>query len=130
MLISSLRFRPTVAKLKGIISWFTLLLSLISCRSPLISVKEISQQKIDKTVSLTGKVVHIAPFIEGTAYQIEDATGKIWVVTTQNPPQFGELISIKGQIKYQSLPFAEQELGEFYLVELEQLPISVSNGQD
>ena len=123
MLISSLKFRPTVAKLKGIISWVTLLVSLIGCQSTLTSVEEISQQKIDKTVLLTGNVVHIAPFIERNAYQLEDATGKIWVVTTQNPPQFGELVSIKGEIKYQSLPFAEQELGEFYLFELEQLPI-------
>ncbi|MGB5635593.1 MAG: hypothetical protein WBM86_22825 [Waterburya sp.] len=98
-------------------------MSLIGCRDSSISVKEISQQKIDNTVYLTGKVVHIAPFIDRAAYQIEDATGKIWVVTTQNPPEFGKSISIKGKIKYQSLSFAEQELGELYLFELEQLPI-------
>lgn len=100
-----------------------LLVSLISCRSSLISVEEISQQKIDQTVQLTGKVVHVSPLIDRAAYQIEDVTGKIWVVTTQNPPELGKLISLKGKIQYQSLPFAEQELGELYLVELEQLPI-------
>jgi len=124
MLISSLRFRPIANKFTRIISRTTLLVSLVGCRSSLTSVAEVSQQKIDKTVSLTGKVVLVSPLIDRAAYQIEDATGKIWVVTTQNLPELGQPISIKGQIKYQSLPFAEQELGELYLVELEQLPIS------
>lgn len=124
MLISSLKFRPVADRLKQIISWVTLLFSLIGCGDSLISVSEISQQKVDKTVQLTGKVVHLAPLLDRTAYQIEDGTGKIWVVTTQNPPQSGKSISIKGKIQYQSLPFAQQELGELYLVELEQLPIS------
>ncbi|MEM7759813.1 MAG: hypothetical protein AAF298_17040 [Cyanobacteria bacterium P01_A01_bin.40] len=84
---------------------------------------EINDRKLEKTVYLAGKVVQIAPFVEHAAYQIEDATGKIWVVTTQVPPQVGESINLKGQIKYQSLPFAEQELGELYLVELEQVAI-------
>ncbi len=123
MLISSLRFRLIVDKLKGIIPWVTLLVSLVSCRSSLISVEEISQQNIDQTVHLTGKVVHVSPLIDRAAYQIEDATGKIWVVTTQNPPELGKSISLKGKIQYQSLPFAKQELGELYLVELEKLPI-------
>lgn len=123
MLISSLRFRPIANKLQIIISGITLLVSLVGCRSSVTSVSEIDQHKIDRIVSLTGKVVHVSPLIDRAAYQIEDATGKIWVVTTQNLPELGQPISIKGQIKYQSLPFAAQELGELYLIELEQLPI-------
>ena len=62
-----------------------------------------------------------ADFLDRAAYQIEDATGKIWVVTTQKPPEFGQLLSIKGKLEYQSLMFAEQELGDFYVIELEQM---------
>lgn len=123
MIISSLRFRPIANKLHRIISGITLLVSLVACHSSLTSVAEIDQQQIDRIVSLTGKVIHVSPLIDLAAYQIEDATGKIWVVTTQKLPELGQPISIKGQIKYQSLPFATQELGELYLVELEQLPI-------
>lgn len=129
MLISSLRFRPAINKLKrtisGVTLGVTLSVSLISCQASLVSIDRISQRKINKTVQLTGKVVQIAPFVEHAAYQIEDVTGKIWVVTTQNPPKIGEPVSIRGQVKYQSLPFAEQDLGELYLVELEQLAIPV-----
>ncbi len=127
MLISDLRFRlrfrPVVDRFRQISLWILLLMGLFGCRTPLISVEDISQKKVGKTVYLTGKVVHIAPFVDNAAYQLEDATGRAWVVTTQNPPIFGQQINIKGKIEYQSLPFAEQELGDFYLVELEQLPL-------
>ncbi len=123
MLISNLRFRPVVNKLQQISLWIILLGILVGCRSPLISIAGISASKIGKTVYLTGKVVHLAPLVDRAAYQVEDATGKIWVVTTQEPPELGQLINIKGKIEYQSLLFAEQELGEFYVIELEQLSL-------
>lgn len=125
MLISSLslRFRPFFikffVKFQKISLGITLLATLMSCRSPLIVVEAVSPQKVGKTVYLSGKVVHLAPFLGNGAYQLEDGTGKIWVVTTQTLPQKNQQINLKGKIAFQSLPLAEQELGEFYLVELE-----------
>lgn len=119
MLISPLRFRLFFVKSQKISLWITLLTTLVGCRSPLIAVKAVSPQEVGKTVYLSGKVVHLAPFLGNGAYQLEDATGKIWVVTTQILPQRNQQINLKGKIAYQSLPLAEQELGEFYLVELE-----------
>lgn len=120
MLISHSRFRSFFVRFKQISLGVTLLASLVGCRTPVITVKE-SPKKVGKTVYLTGKVLHIAPFLGNAAYQIEDATGKIWVVTTQTIPQLNQQINIKGKIEYQSLPIAKQELGDFYLVELERL---------
>jgi hypothetical protein len=119
MLISHSKFRSFFVRLKQISLGVTLLASLVGCRTPVITVKE-SPEKVGKTVYLTGKVVRLAPFLGNAAYQIEDATGKIWVVTTQIP-QSNQQINIKGKVEYQSLPIAEQELGDFYLVELERL---------
>lgn len=124
MLISHLRFKSVFAFFQQISLGVILLTSLGGCRTPLITVEEITPKKMGKTVYLKGKVVHQAPFLDNAAYQLEDGTGKIWVVTTQAIPQFNQQISIKGKIEYQSLPFAKQELGEFYLVELEQLDSS------
>lgn len=121
MLVDNLRPKLIADRFKQSSLGIILLCSLIACQASLISIQEISVKKIGKTVLLTGKVVHLAPLIEQTAYQIEDATGKVWVVTSQTPPKIGQLISIKGKINYQSLPFAKQELGDFYVVELEQL---------
>ena len=121
MLFSYLKFKPVINKLKYISLWTILLSSLAGCQAPQVAVEQISAKKIDKVVYLTGKVVHLAPFVDNAAYQLEDETGKVWVVTTKTPPQKGQKIRIKGRIEYQSLPFAERELGDFYLVEIEQL---------
>ena len=126
MLVSHLKFEPVLDTLKYISLWGILLSSLIGCKPSLISVEQISQKRVSKTAYLTGKVVHLAPLVDNTAYQIEDPTGRAWVVTTKESPILGQKISIKGKIEYQSLNFGEQELGDFYVVELEQLPLDIS----
>ena len=103
------------------ISLLTILLaSLFGCQAPVITVEQIPAKKVGKTVYLTGKMVRQAPFLNNAAYQLEDSTGKVWVVTDKLPTS-EQQINIKGKIQYQSLPFAEQELGDFYIVEIEQL---------
>ena len=124
MLIYNSRSVPDANRLKQI-TLGIVLLGLAGCRTPLISIEDISSKKIGRTVYLTGKVVHLAPLLDNAAYQLDDTTGKIWVVTTQNPPEFGQQIEIKGKIEYQSLPFADRELGDFYAIELEQMPLPV-----
>ena len=120
MLVNNLKFQPAINKLKFISLWVILLISLTACQPPQISIGQIASSKIGKTVYLTGKVVHLAPLVGNAAYQIEDATGKIWVITPQSPPQLGQVITLKGKITYHNLSVAEQDLGEFYIVELEQ----------
>ncbi len=129
MLVHNLRPKLIADRFKQISLGIILLGSLIGCQASLISIQKISAKKIGKTVLLTGQVVHLAPLIDQTAYQLEDATGKIWVVTSQTPPKINQLISIKGKINYQSLPFAKQELGDFYVVESEQLEPTNSDRQ-
>ena len=120
MLIDNLKFRPVIP-IKHISLWLLLLYSLVGCRASLIAIKDISPKKVGKTVYLEGEVVHLAPLVDRTAYQLEDPTGTIWIVTATEPPKQGQQINVEGKIQYQSLPFAQQELGDFYLVELERL---------
>ncbi|MCT7974086.1 hypothetical protein [Laspinema olomoucense] len=77
-------------------------------------------QKQD-TVYLKGIVENRAPFLQSGAYQLQDATGSIWVMTDSPLPNVGDEMVMKGQVTYQSIPIAGQELGEVYLKELEQL---------
>ena len=123
MLVFPLKMRPVANQLKYISLWGILLSSLIGCKPSPISIAQISEQKTGKNVYITGKVVHLAPFVDNAAYQVEDMTGKIWVVTTDTPPELGQKIKIESKIKYQSLPFADRELGDFYLIELKQLEL-------
>ena len=97
--------------------------SLIGCKPSLIEIGNVQQKRKGKVVYLTGKVSHTAPFVGNSAYKLQDDTGSVWVVTENSTPILGKVISIKGKIQYQSLPFAERELGDFYVIELEQLEL-------
>ena len=67
----------------------------------LISIAEIRRNWKDyTTVSLKGKVGKHIPFLESSAYEIEDSTGRIWVLTTE------------------PIPIDGKELGEIYIQEL------------
>lgn len=98
-----------------------LLTSLTSCGTPEITVGEISQQENGRMVYLTGKVTQSAPFIGNSAYQLNDTTGTVWVVTQQKPPELNRDLAIKGEIHYQSLSLEQREFGDFYIIELERL---------
>jgi hypothetical protein len=127
MLLCNLKIKPVKTQLWSIGLLAILLGSLIGCKPSLISIDDVFKKKAGKTVYLTGKVTHLAPFVDLSAYQIEDQTGNVWVVTPETPPQVGKMVTIKGKIEYQSLPFDQQELGGFYLVELQQLETPISS---
>ena len=66
-------------------------------------------------------MIHRSPFLGSAAYQLEDDTGSLWVFTDNPLPTKGTELFIKGKIQQETLPFPEQELGGFYLIELQQL---------
>lgn len=85
------------------------------------SMDNISKQKNGRKIYLKGKVTHRSPFLGTAAYQLEDDTGSAWIFTSNPLPTEGEEVFIRGQVHHESLPIQEQELGGFYLVELQQL---------
>jgi hypothetical protein len=72
-------------------------------------------------VYLKGKVSDRAPFLGSGAYQLQDETGTVWVITNKALPSPGEEIAIQGEVQYQSMAIGSQKLQELYIVELEQL---------
>ncbi|MEA5580128.1 hypothetical protein VB620_02095 [Nodularia harveyana UHCC-0300] len=72
----------------------------------------------ETTVYIQGKIEKQVPLLEQWAYQINDSTGKIWVVTDQPNLKEGEQVVIKGRVRYKSIPLAEQEFGEVYIEEI------------
>jgi hypothetical protein len=133
---------PLNSKLLRNLSLPFLITGLIGCTSlvnlgipvpfthdPITLIKEVPQQQPDSTLYLQGKVSELVPFLGNGAYQLQDQTGKIWIRTHQNLPKLGEQITIKGQVKYQSIAISNQEMGEFYLVELEQVGPSNSTSE-
>ncbi|MEH2022242.1 hypothetical protein [Nostoc sp.] len=68
-------------------------------------------------VYIQGQVEKQAPLMKQWAYEINDSTGKIWVVTNQKNLGQGAQVVIKGKVRYRSIPLAGKELGEVYLEE-------------
>jgi hypothetical protein len=89
------------------------------------SIGDIQQKRqVDGEVYLRGKVENRAPFVGNAAYQLQDGTGTIWVLTNQALPQLGDEVLLKGEVRYKSITLKElagKDLGEVYVEEMEQL---------
>lgn len=81
-------------------------------------IREIKpEQNNQAIVYIQGQVEKQAPLMKQWAYQINDSTGKIWVVTNQKNLAKGAQVVIKGKVRYRTIPLAGKELGEVYLEE-------------
>lgn len=108
---------------------FLLLMGLSSCASSGLNginfsiganinpIRELKPQSDKSTVYIQGKVEKKVPLVKRQAYQINDSTGKIWVLTDQSGWKEGQQVVIKGKVNYQSIPLANREYGEIYLEE-------------
>lgn len=89
------------------------------------NIGEISKtQTMDANIYLKGKVEDRAPFLGTGAYQLQDSTGSIWVLTKLPVPLPGEQMLIQGTVRYQQIQLKElagKELGGVYVEELQRL---------
>ena len=53
----------------------------------------------DHEVKLSGAVVDSYSFVGNGAYQIEDKTGKLWVVSNRGVPRKGARVDVKGTVR-------------------------------
>ncbi|NJL82367.1 MAG: hypothetical protein HC890_04305 [Chloroflexaceae bacterium] len=73
-------------------------------------------------VQLAGTVGDRAPFLGSGAYQLQDETGSLWVVSsTKALPEPGERLVIEAQIKYAKITVENQDFSELYGVEVKRL---------
>ncbi|HBB34183.1 MAG TPA: hypothetical protein DDZ80_28160 [Cyanobacteria bacterium UBA8803] len=86
-------------------------------------------RQANTVVYLHGKVANLAPFLSAGAYQLQDATGKIWVLTNQTLPNVGDEVAIEGQLQFQSIPISGQEFGEVYVQEQQLLERKAERAQ-
>lgn len=80
----------------------------------------------NQLVRLRGTVGDRAPLLNGQVYQLQDSTGTIWVLTSDTTLKTGDQVFIRGRVRYQSIPLAGREQGEFYIEELSQLERSAA----
>ncbi|MFM9264195.1 DNA-binding protein [Tychonema sp. BBK16] len=109
----------------GLLSCGNLPNSQFKFSSNVTKISNVQQKRqVDAEVHLQGKVENRAPFVGNAAYQLQDTTGSIWILTKQALPQLGDEIILKGKVRYQSIKLkdlAGQDLGEVYVEETEQI---------
>jgi hypothetical protein len=117
-------------KIKGLFLSLSLSVGLLGCNpltflglasSNSVSISQLSPETEGSVIYLQGKVTDHAPFLGKGAYQLTDETGHVWVLTDDPLPPTGTEMTIRGTVNYQSIPVGNQEVGEFYLVEVEKL---------
>lgn len=83
----------------------------------------VKQPRVGSSVNINGTVTQQAPFLKGGAYEIQDETGKIWVMRDRRKnadrplPNSGAFLKIKATVRYESIPMGQKEFGEVYLDE-------------
>jgi hypothetical protein len=76
--------------------------ALSGCFSVSISdIKDNPQKYSGKQVLIKGEVTETlsVPFLQEGMYQINDGTGKIWVISQARVPARGEDVTVKGEVK-------------------------------
>ncbi|WP_339381120.1 hypothetical protein [Brasilonema sp. UFV-L1] len=113
------RLGLTVFLLVGLLSCGNLgYLGINAIGANITQIQDLKPQQNDSTtVYVQGKVEKQVPLLDKYAYQINDSTGKIWVVTNQTGLREGAQVVIKGKLRYPSIPLGGKEYGEVYLEE-------------
>ncbi len=95
------------------------------------SIASVQASNVNAVVQVQGRVSNRAPLLGKTAYELQDATGSIWVLSTAPVPNVGDTVVIKGKLLYQSILLNGREQGATYLEqqqELQRTPALKSEG--
>lgn len=74
----------------------------------IVNVSSLTQVPQGSMVHLRGKVIHQAPLVGSTAYELQDPTGTVWVVSRSPLPALGTEVAIKAAVRYQLLDRPDQ----------------------
>lgn len=77
---------------------------------------------IEVPVYVQGTVRDRAPLLDQMVYQLQDDTGKIWVMTGHLAPESGQTVTIQAKIRSKLIVLPQQQTRELYLEQMQQLP--------
>ena len=88
------------AKLLLVMVLASAMLVLVGCEYKTINqIMAEPQRYANRNVGITGNVVRSFSVLGTGAYQVDDGTGKIWVVAKNNVPREGAKVGVKGKIQ-------------------------------
>jgi hypothetical protein len=85
--------------------------------SPATAIESLNRQKENSAVVVAGRVVTVAPLIGRVAYEVQDATGTIWVLAPQAPAANSE-VKVHGTLRFESVRIENQETSEVYIQQM------------
>ena len=92
--------RPKKAKLLLAMVLASAVLVLVGCEYKTINqIMAEPQRYANRDVGITGNVVRSFSGLGAGAYQVDDGTGKMWVVAKNNVPREGARVGVKGKIQ-------------------------------
>jgi len=82
-----------------------------------IAIRDVQRVELlrDRSITVQGTVSDRAPLIGAQIYQVQDATGNLWVVSSNTQYQPGESVRIRGIVRFESIVLDGIERGEVYL---------------
>jgi hypothetical protein len=92
-------------------------LLLTSCVKTINEIKAEPDRYVNKDVGIKGQVTESFSVLGRGAYQVDDGTGKLWVVSQKGVPRKGARVAVKGKIR-----------DGFDLGSIVRLPEAVSSG--
>jgi hypothetical protein len=76
------------------------MLVLVGCEYKTINqIMAEPQRYANRNVGITGNVVRSFSVLGAGAYQVDDGTGKMWVIAKNNVPREGARVGVKGKIQ-------------------------------
>jgi uncharacterized protein YdeI (BOF family) len=115
--ISVFRLALAVTAFAGLASCSNISTSMNAIGANITPIKQLTPQQKNSTVYIQGKIEKYIPLLDKHAYQLNDSTGSIVVLTNQKGLSVGSQAVFKGQLRYKSIPLAGQEKGEVYIEE-------------
>ncbi|MDB9527602.1 hypothetical protein PN498_16520 [Oscillatoria sp. CS-180] len=91
--------------------------SLAQLTQSTVTIENLSSDQVSQTIQVEGTVLKQAPLLEGVLYQIEDATGQLWILSSESLPDVGASLRVRGVLQYEPIVISGADIGEYYLQE-------------
>lgn len=80
-----------------------------------VKISEVSAKR-DRSVQVEGKIKAQAPLMGGQrAYEVQDESGSVWVVTSRSIPAIGSAVTLQGKVRLQKIDLAGQDQSAVYI---------------
>ena len=91
---------PGSGRITAIVVLIGLAVLLAACEQKTINqIRAEPDRYADREVGIAGKVVRSYSVLGRGAYEVDDGTGKLWVVSEKGVPRTGAEVAVKGKIK-------------------------------